>query len=156
MQTNTATTGQIDQLVRDHLRERGVRYTRARQAVIKAIGMGDGPQSAAELHNRLKGIVPLSSLYRSLAVLEASGILAPHLGTRGVTRYELAEWLSGHHHHLVCIECGKVVDVELDPSGEDHLEDVVSIVSRSAGFSLTGHTLEIEGQCPECAHEAVT
>ncbi|MCI0543263.1 MAG: transcriptional repressor, partial [Actinobacteria bacterium] len=84
--------------IADRLAEREVRYTRGRRTLITALSKADGPRSAAELQGDLD--IPLSSIYRSLAVLEEAGVLDPHFGQRGVTRYELAEWLRGHHHHL--------------------------------------------------------
>ena len=47
----------------------------------------------------------------------------------GITRYEMAEWLAGHHHHLVCIECGAVEDIELPEGLELELERLVGQVS---------------------------
>jgi Fe2+ or Zn2+ uptake regulation protein len=142
--------GALDRLVADRLAASGVRYTSGRRLVVKALRRAPGPQSAAELHRRLRGRVPLSSLYRTLTVLEATGVLAPHHGARDVTRYELAEWLSGHHHHLVCDVCGRVEDVEVDGVREQILETIAGQVIGDTGFTATGHTLEIEGLCAAC------
>jgi Fe2+ or Zn2+ uptake regulation protein len=140
----------VDREVERRLRERGVRFTRRRRAVLAALSRADGPRSAAELHQELEGEVPLSSLYRSLAVLEDVGVLEPHHGARGLTRYELAEWLAGHHHHLVCVQCGAVDDVRLSPDLEAKLEDLVLAVTDGAGFEGRGHSLEIDGRCARC------
>lgn len=115
-----------------------------------ALAKADGPRSAAELHAVLRRSIPLSSLYRSLSVMAKAGALARHHGSKGVTRYELAEWLTGHHHHLVCVDCGTVDDVELSEDLEATLEEVVRRVSRSADFTAAGHTLEIDGLCNTC------
>lgn len=140
----------VERQVGQRLAERGIRFTTARRTVVGALGRGDGPRSAAELHGDLGGGVPLSSLYRSLAVLEDAGVLSPHHGTRGLTRYELAEWLTGHHHHLTCVDCGAVDDIHLSPAGERALEKVVDGIAESAGFGSTAHTLDIEGVCARC------
>ena len=95
----------LDKTIEERLREAGVRYTAARRAVVTALSAADGPRSAAELHRDIDA-VPLSSFYRTLTVLEDAEVLAPHHGARGLTRYELAEWIGGHHHHLVCTNCG--------------------------------------------------
>jgi Fe2+ or Zn2+ uptake regulation protein len=84
--------------------------------VVQALSSADGPRSAQELYDELD--LPLSSIYRSLAVLEEAEVLTPHHGARGLTRYELAEWAAGHHHHVICGECGGVDDVHLDPALE--------------------------------------
>lgn len=140
----------VERQVGQRLAESGIRFTTSRRTVVGALGRGDGPRSAAELHGDLGGAVPLSSLYRSLAVLEDAGVLSPHHGTRGLTRYELAEWLTGHHHHLTCVECGAVDDVHLSPAGEQSLERVVDGITEAAGFGPTAHTLDIEGVCVRC------
>ena len=145
------TTQQIDQQVRSRLADQDVRYTRGRQTVVAALRDVDGPRSASELHEALAASVPLSSLYRSLAVMSEAGVLAPHHSSKGVTRYELAEWLVGHHHHLVCVQCGAVDDIELSPALEDTLEALVTAAAASGKFTPAGHALEIDGLCAACA-----
>lgn len=138
----------LDHQVAQRLSERGVRYTAGRRAVVNALSTADGPRSAQELYQELD--LPLSSLYRTLAVLEDASVLTPHHGVRGVTRYELAEWAAGHHHHVVCASCGTVDDVHLDPAVEADLERLVAEITGSLSFSPTGHALEVEGRCAAC------
>ena len=144
-------TTTLDRQVERRLADVDVRYTKGRRVVISALAEADGPRSAAELSQVLGESVPVSSLYRSLAVLEEAGVLAPHYSSPGLTRYELAEWLSGHHHHLVCIECGQVQDLPASPAVEDRLQAIVADVARDASFSETNHALDIEGRCAQCA-----
>lgn len=141
----------IERQISGRLAERRVRYTTGRRTVVTALSRADGPRSASELHESLAGAVPLSSLYRSLAVLEDAGVVTPHHGTRGVTRYELAEWLAGHHHHLICIECGSVDDITLSTGAEGTLERLVAEITAGCDFTAEGHSLEIEGRCTGCA-----
>lgn len=138
----------LDQQVAQRLAAGGVRYTSGRRVVVKALSTAEGPRSAQELFDELD--LPLSSLYRSLAVLEEAQVLTPHHGARGVTRYELAEWAAGHHHHVVCASCGTVDDIHLDPSLEAELERLVTAITGSLSFSPTGHALEVEGRCGAC------
>ena len=145
------TTSSVDQQIRSRLGDAGVRYTAGRQQVATALAASDGPRSAAELHLQLGSAIPLSSLYRSLAVMARAGVLAPHHSSQGVTRYELAEWLSGHHHHLVCVDCGNVDDIELPEALESDLHDLVDTVASTGRFVALGHALEVEGRCKACA-----
>lgn len=145
------TTGPLDREVGKRLDEHDVRYTRGRRVVVATLAGAEGPLSAAEIHTRMEGDLPLSSLYRSLTVLEQADVLAPHNGTKGITRYELAEWLRGHHHHLVCIDCGAVEDVEVADSHENDVDRIVNDISRAASFTPVSHALEIEGRCARCA-----
>ena len=144
-------TTPFDHEVETRLSNHEVRYTRGRKVIVGALAGADGPLSAAELHESLDGSLPLSSIYRSLAVLEDAEVLAPHHGAKGLTRYELAEWLTGHHHHLVCIDCGSVEDVEVASNHERQVERVVADISSKASFTPLNHALEIEGRCAQCA-----
>jgi Fe2+ or Zn2+ uptake regulation protein len=137
--------------VEERLAETGVRFTGGRRQVVAALERADGPRSASELHGDMAGEVPVSSVYRTLAVLEEAGVVAPHHSTKGITRYEIAEWLAGHHHHLVCISCGAVEDIELPPGLETQLERLVNQVSGMSEFSASGHSLEVDGRCTRCA-----
>lgn len=135
--------------VKRRLADQDVRYTGGRQAVIKALQRVNGPQSAADLHKRIKS-VPLSSLYRSLTVLDEAGVLRKHHDADGLARFELAEWITGHHHHVVCLDCGVVEDVEVDKKAEKLLDELTLRLATAAGFELRGHVLEIEGVCRQC------
>lgn len=141
--------GDLHESVRRSLSSRDVRYTTGRKKVIETLGTVPGPRSAAELLDETPG-VPLSSLYRSLTVLDEAGVLRRQHDADGLARYELAEWLTGHHHHAVCTECGAVEDIELDETAEASLDEMLSGLSRSTGWHLTGHSLEVEGVCPTC------
>ena len=137
--------------VEGKLNAEDVRYTKGRRTVVTTLAEGDGPRSAAELSTQIGPTVPLSSLYRTLAVLESVDVVTPHFATKGLARYELAEWLTGHHHHLVCIECGTVEDVEVAAHHEQQVEALVESIAAPSGFNATNHALEIEGTCKACS-----
>lgn len=141
----------VDTQIERTLYDQDVRYTEGRRQVVAALSAADGPRSAGELVAELAAPLPLSSIYRTLAVLAAAGVVVPHYSTKGLTRYELAEWLTGHHHHLVCAECGTVEDVEIPDAFERELRALVSGIGEHAGFSPTSHALEIEGRCEGCS-----
>ncbi len=145
--TNSTLERQIEQ----RLFENEVRFTRGRRAVIGVLAEAGGPKSAAELSVELGPEVPLSSIYRTLSVLEEAGVVAHHLGAKGLTRFELAEWLAGHHHHLVCVRCGAVADIDIPPAKEESVRSLVSEIAELAAFHATDHALEIEGLCALCA-----
>ena len=140
----------LNRSVESRLKDRDVRYTAGRRKVAEALAAADGPLSASELYAEV-GTLPLSSLYRSLATLEAAGVIEPHNAVRGVTRYELSEWLRGHHHHLICVECGSVEDVVVNTLQERQVEGLVAAIGAEAGFTPTGHSFEIEGRCASCS-----
>ena len=146
----TVTTTSLDREIERRLREHAVRFTRGRHSVVSALAVSDGPKSFAELHTAIGKVMPISSLYRTLAVFEAAGVVVPHFSKGGVTRYELAEWLRGHHHHLVCVDCGAVDDVSLPQNYEEKVRRLVDDISSIVSFTPLSHTLEIEGRCSRC------
>lgn len=145
------TTTNLDRQVEHRLGEHEARYTKGRRRVVAVLAAADGPKSAGELLADIGSVVPLSSLYRTLTVLEEAGVIVPHFAKKGVTRYELAEWLQGHHHHLVCIDCGSVEDVEVGGEHEKKVRQVVEEIAAAASFQPVDHALEIEGHCVRCA-----
>jgi Fur family ferric uptake transcriptional regulator len=145
------TTPSIDRQIEKSLQDKEVRYTAGRRTVVAALAAADGPRSAAELHRAIGDAVPLSSLYRTLTVLQEADVVVPHFGVQGLTRFELAEWLAGHHHHLICISCGAVDDIDLPPAYERRVQTLVDDISSMAAFTPAGHAVEIEGRCARCA-----
>ncbi len=143
-------TQQLERDVEQRLATHGVRFTRGRRRVIDTVAGADGPRTASEIHAALV-TVPLSSLYRSLGVLTDAGVLALHHGADETTRYELSESLSEHHHHLVCVSCGVITDVAASEEQEATVDRLVEALADTAGFTVTGHRLEIEGRCVQCA-----
>lgn len=139
----------LDHRVADRLALHGVRLTPTRRRVLEALLEAPGPMAATDLAGSLDS-VPLSSLYRTLSVLGAAGVVCPHHAPDGLTRYEPAEWLAGHHHHLYCVECGTIVDFELSAPEEASLDVLTEEVARRNGFMAEGHALEVEGRCPGC------
>jgi Fur family ferric uptake transcriptional regulator len=142
---------QLVEQVAGRLRSTGVRVTSGRRDVIAALTRSRGPVSAAEIHDHVGGSVPLSSIYRTLTVLTDAEVASPHHGRDGITRYELAEPLQDHHHHLVCMECGRIDDVEFGRDAERAVRGAIEAVATDHGFAATDHTIEIEGRCQRCA-----
>ena len=141
---------QLEQAVEQRLAADGVRLTQGRRDTVEALAKMHGPRTAAEIHDRVGSAVPLSSLYRSLSVLTDADVLSAQHGSDGVIRFELAEWFTGHHHHLVCASCGTVVDVTPTAKQEKAMEELVAKMASDAGFTVTGHRFEIEGTCKAC------
>jgi Fe2+ or Zn2+ uptake regulation protein len=135
----------------ERLRHIGARYTAARRTVVEALRAAPGPRTVAGLHADLGDTVPLSSLYRTLTVLDDAGVTRRVPADSGPVGYELAEAVAGHHHHLVCTECGRTYDVAADARVEAALDEIAAAVGAVAGLTVTGHRLDLEGRCARCA-----
>ena len=66
-------------------------------------------------------------------------------------RFELAEDLTGHHHHLVCGTCGRVEDFTVSHQLERSLDAALARVAGDTGFQVDHHRLDLVGTCSNCA-----
>ena len=69
----------------------------------------------------------------------------------GFARYELAEELTGHHHHLMCSRCGRVQDLHIPTPLERQLDRTLDVLAREARFASVSHRLDLIGLCRDCA-----
>ena len=90
-----------------------------------------------------------SSVYRNLVVLEEAGVVHRMMTRDEFARYELAEDLTEHHHHLVCSNCGRVDDLPATPAVEKSVASAVDQAARKAGFRTQHHRLDLIGLCRE-------
>ena len=107
------------------------------------------PVSIGDIADRLPEL-PRSSAYRHLVDLEVAGLVRRVAGSDEFARFELAEDLTEHHHHLVCIECGKVIDVTPSAEFESTLASTVNQLADAEGFEAQSHRLDVLGLCAEC------
>ena len=102
-----------------------------------------------EILDRGRGLA-MSSAYRNLTVLEHAGVVKRVITQEDFGRYELAEELTEHHHHLVCTSCGVVRDLGSDVEAE-RLMDQAMRRATEQGFTPATHRLDILGLCARCA-----
>jgi Fe2+ or Zn2+ uptake regulation protein len=82
--------------------------------------------------------------------MEDVGIVRRLVHTTEHARYELAEDLTEHHHHLICEVCGTVRDITLTPSLERKLDTAFDDLAIDEGFVLTHHAIDLYGRCASC------
>jgi Fe2+ or Zn2+ uptake regulation protein len=132
------------------LRAAGQRYTGAREALVVALAGAGKPLTIADVLSACPG-VPQSSAYRNLAALEQAGIVRRVITDEDFARYELAEDLTEHHHHLVCSSCGRVEDVTIPGDLESSMDRTLDRLARRTGFAQVSHRLDLIGTCRDCA-----
>jgi Fe2+ or Zn2+ uptake regulation protein len=125
------------------------RYTASRRALIDALSKAGRPLTIPEILDRSPDL-PQSSAYRNMTALIEAGVVRRVAGTDDHGRFELAEELSSHHHHLVCSNCGRVEDVHPSPRLERALADAARGVAGEQGYAVTDHRLDLVGLCPDC------
>lgn len=122
------------------------RPTRQQSAVIERLGQSEDFTSAQELHARMREAgdkVGLATVYRTLTSLAAAGEVDMIRTDEGEAVYRMCS--TGHHHHLVCRDCGRTVEIE-GPA----VETWADRVGAEHGFTDVSHTLEVFGTCGGC------
>lgn len=128
------------------LTEAGVRPTRQRLLVLEALAAEPHDATAQELHARLRKRgegVGLATVYRTLSLLSRQHVVDELSHRASESCFRLCA--PGHHHHLVCISCHRVEELD-----DCMLDEWLTSASRSRGFSATSHTLEVSGVCADC------
>ncbi len=138
----------LHQVVTTRLRAGDQRYTSGRRALVDALVGAGRPLTASEVLEA--GGLAQSSAYRNLAVLETCGVVHRVAGSDEFARFELAEDLTDHHHHLICTGCGQVTDFTVADELERSLEQAMEWVEASTGFAPAHHRLDLLGRCAEC------
>lgn len=123
------------------------RPTRQRTAIESDVNRCEEFRSAQEIHSSLvtRGDkIGLATVYRTLQAMVDEDALDSLRTDEGEIVYRRCS--TGHHHHLVCRDCGRTVEVE-GPAVERWTEQV----GNEHGFTEVAHTLELFGRCEECA-----
>ena len=132
------------------LRSSGERYTGQRRALVGVLAGADRPLAVPDILAAASEL-PQSSTYRNLVVLERAGVAQRLATASGEGRFELAEDLTGHHHHVVCSNCRRVQDFTTSPTLERTLDQLIADAGRQTGFRLETHSLDLIGLCDDCA-----
>jgi Fur family ferric uptake transcriptional regulator len=136
--------------VTDRIALAGQRPTRNRLAIVEALRASTRPLTIHEILDAQPQLAQ-SSVYRNLVVLEAARTVRRIVTDHEYARYELAEDLTGHHHHLICIECGNVEDVPAPAGLERSVHSAAEQIARSTGFHTEHHRIDLLGRCKQCA-----
>jgi Fur family transcriptional regulator, ferric uptake regulator len=135
------------------VRAAGQRYTASRRRLVEILSRAGSPLAIPGILERRRELKQ-SSVYRNLAALEQAGVVRRISTDEEFGRYELTEDLTGHHHHLVCSNCGAVEDVDFAPAFEETLETALAELAGRTGFSGVSHRLDLIGLCRRCAAAA--
>lgn len=137
MRASTATANRIEQLCAD----KRLRMTGQRRVIARVLSEARDHPDVEEVHRRAHAVDPrisLSTVYRTLRLFEAKGILERHDFGAGRGRYEAAA--RTHHDHLIDLETGRVIEFS-----NEEIERLQQRVAQELGFRLVGHKLELYG-----------
>lgn len=126
------------------LKEKGYKYTGKREDLLKFFAKHDKYMTAKDVQEGLKEIYPnlsFDTIYRNLSLFHQLGILeVTELFNEKHFRFVCSK--NEHHHHIICLRCGKTKEIETCPMPE--LEENID------GYVISGHKFEIYGYCEEC------
>ena len=136
--------------IKAELRRNGFKLTPQRKNTLDIIlKHSDKHLSIEEIYELVKEEYPrigLATIYRTIQLFEDIGIVSKHNFDDGCNRYEFADPSKEHnHHHLICLSCGEVSEMD-----EDLLDELEKEVENKKGFKVTNHTLKLFGYCKKC------
>ncbi len=131
----------------DYLAKSDLRLTRQRETILNKFLKIERHLSAEELYDTVKKTSPgigQASVFRTLKLLCGAGIAREVILGGGCRRYE-HKYKHEHHDHLVCIQCGQIIEAV------DHkIEKLQKSLCRKSGFIPLSHKMEIYGVCKKC------
>jgi Fur family ferric uptake transcriptional regulator len=140
-------------LVEKRLRQVSQRYTSGRREVVELLAEAGHPVSIEDIAERAPRL-PRSSAYRHLVDLQLAGVVRRVAANDDYFRFELAEDITEHHHHLLCTNCGKVIDVTPTLAFEEAMSKYLHGLAAGNGFLSIDHRLDVLGICADCREAA--
>lgn len=132
-------------VLREYVASNGLKFTRQRELIAEVFFGEAGHLTVEDLLERVREQDPqvsLATVYRTMKLLTECGLADAHrFGDRHV-RYEPSEGEDEHHDHIICTECGKIVEF-FNP----RLERLQEEIAVEHGFNLTEHRMELYGTC---------
>ncbi|MEA3418985.1 MAG: transcriptional repressor [Campylobacterota bacterium] len=133
------------------LKDNTLKFTKQRELVLKTLYENDDHFTPEDLYNLIKDQYPdltigIATVYRTLGLLEENGIVnSLSFGAKG-KKYELG--LKKHHDHLVCTQCGKLIEFY-----DETIEKRQKEIAKKFNFKMTDHTMNIIGICETCQNK---
>lgn len=131
-------------LLKAYLKDRSYSFTGVRRTVFEVFALHDA-LTMVELIDKVGAAADRASVYRTVQLFEALEIVH-RLQIGWKYKLELSDAFISHHHHLTCLNCGKVIPLDEDRA----LEKELAKLARLNNFEATGHQLEIRGYCSDC------
>ena len=144
----------LQEVLRRYLRDHNLPVTHQREAIAAAVFLSNAHLSVGDIERALReqGVkAGKATVYRTLDLLVKAGLVREHDFGEGFKRYEPIVG-ENHHEHLICVNCGKVVEFS-----SDRIERMKQLIADQYGFRHHHHRLEIYGVCRDCQRrDAVT
>ena len=119
----------------------GLKMTGQRKVILKVLEEATDHPSVEDVYERAKELdssISIATVYRTLSLLDEMDLVIRHEFQEGYSRYEV-NW--DHHHHLVDLETGKVIEFQ-----NEELEELKEKIAKELGYELFDHRLELYGK----------
>jgi Fur family ferric uptake transcriptional regulator len=140
-------------LFKMRISEEGLNATRQREEILNIFLNSTGHKSLAQIYAQVVKTDPkigYTTVYRTLKLLTRLGLATQRKFADKETRYEPASE-GNHHDHLICLDCGKIVEFE-----NQTLEALQDEIAQRHRFKISHHRLELYGRCGECKRKKRT
>lgn len=130
------------------VKQKGLKYTEQREIILSVLLQADDHLTAEEIYNQIKKDYPdsnvgIATVYRALGFLEEIDLIASiNFGAEG-KKYESNT--KSHHDHLICTECGVIVEFV-----DDEIEKRQEKIAKANKFKITDHSMQLYGVCEKC------
>ncbi|PCJ96347.1 MAG: transcriptional repressor [Zetaproteobacteria bacterium] len=121
--------------------EAGLKMTGQRRVILAVLGKAEDHPSVENVYERAKKMdtsISIATVYRTLNLLDELELVVRHEFQEGYSRYEVN---SEHHHHLVDLETGQVIEFQ-----NEELEKLKEKIAHDLGYELIDHRLELYGK----------
>ncbi|MDI3477247.1 MAG: Fur family transcriptional regulator, ferric uptake regulator [Thermoanaerobacterium sp.] len=135
--------------IKESLKQKGFKLTTQRRAILDVIIENrEKHLSSEEIYDLVKEKYPeigLATVYRTLQLFDELGVIYKLNFDDGRSRYELYHNEDHQHHHLICLKCGSVIEME-----EDLLENLEDAIENTKNFQIVDHNVKFFGYCSKC------
>jgi len=136
-------------------RENVCRWTVPREIILGLLSRTTEHLTAKDIYASLYSLYPgigLTTVYRTVELLHQLGFVQKVTAGDGQSRYALKRSdKEGHHHHLICTKCGKIIDYRDFVQEElDLVKKTEDALSKRHNFTITDHNIEFLGLCEKC------
>ena len=139
---------QLLELFKHLLKRNALKFTIQREIILQTLYYSDEHLTPEALHHRIQAAYPklttgIATIYRTLSLLEDAGLVTSlSFGAQG-KKYELGA--KEHHDHLICLECGRILEFV-----DEQIEERQRHIAASLHFQMRDHSMQIYGICQEC------
>ncbi len=137
-------------LLRQSIKERGLRETSQREGVLRFLAQAKGHLTLEEIYEALRAVhsgIGRATVFRTVKLLEEIGLVTRVTFADGQARYEYAHERQ-HHDHMICVECGTALEFS-----SPEIERLQLQVAQDHRFEVRWHRHEIFGRCARCAEK---